>query len=65
MFEGDNNVASRVRPTSHLLSYKMDSLNVSGHSLFWAKHLDPMAYKHGHKDHCQGNFEGHMLKAAS
>jgi hypothetical protein len=35
MFEGVNNVASKVHPTSHLFSYKMDSLNVSGQQILF------------------------------
>jgi hypothetical protein len=50
MFEGVNNVVSKVRPTSHLFSCKMDSLKVpddesSSHSLILAKYLDPIGYR--------------------
>jgi hypothetical protein len=67
MFEGANNVASKVHPTSHLFSCKMDNLNMSNdesfsHSLIWAKHLDPIAYKHGQKYHHRKDYEEHMRK---
>jgi hypothetical protein len=35
MFEGVNSVASKVRPTSHLFAYKMDSLKVPGQRIFF------------------------------
>jgi len=52
MFEGVNSVASRVCPTSHLFSCRMDNLKMSrwrtsSRSLILAKHLDLMAYRQG------------------
>jgi hypothetical protein len=35
MFEGVNSMASKVHPTSHLFSYKMDSLNMLGQQIFF------------------------------
>jgi len=70
MFEGDNSVASRICPTSHLFSYKMDSLNVLGHQIFFpfldlGQASGPMAYRHGQKDHRQKDSKGHMRNTSS
>jgi len=35
MFERVNNVTSKVRPTSHLFSYRMDNLKMLGHWIFF------------------------------
>ncbi len=69
MFDGVNNVVSRVHPTFHLFYCIMDSLNMLGQQIFFPfLDLDQTfkfnAYRHGQKYHCQRDSKGHMPKAS-
>jgi hypothetical protein len=68
MFDGINIVVSRVHPTSHLFSYRMDSLNMLGQQIFFpfldlGQAFISNAYRHGQKYYCQRDSKGHMPKA--